>query len=230
MFPALRPASDGPAEVEDPFLTRAEAAAVLGVSERTIYRRLRAGALRPFMKRGERGVLREDVCALKEFANKPEAMPVNGATLAQLRAQIRELQYDLEKCEEILDLRRLPLGLSLPALAAKYRAAIQELGSGIVRGNEWNWAEFLMRLRWDDLEKIASTSGDPHPWRPFWRLVEMLYGAAAEKMADSSLVLRLSAARRCIEILSTLWVMEKCEQRRIAALKHDLLENQPAKK
>jgi excisionase family DNA binding protein len=157
------------------FLTKAQAAGRLGLSERSIYKLINKGHLRPF-RRGRRvGVLAEDVLAL-EASRKPEEQadpgdgPPTRRELAGVHAQLLMLENRMSVVRRLLNCYHQPLALSDLQLTGYYRLAEEQAAKGWPRDAEQVWVDFFQRIGHDELERLRGLVDDIHPWRPFYRL------------------------------------------------------------
>lgn len=158
-------------------MTKTEAAKLLGVSERGVYRYISRGYLRLAHDSGRTGVWESEVLGLKRVRDadaerRGELLPfaVNKTTLAMLHARIRTLEMQMTVIARILGVRHDPLGLTDPELAALATTAAGLAEEGWPPHVEEMWAGVFVRLRLEDLEQLERLTGDDHPWRPFHRL------------------------------------------------------------
>lgn len=227
LLPGYRPPPTDPKELDGdgPFVTRAQAAKFLGVHERTIFRRIEAGALRPCTDGRRRGVLREDVLALKRCDEDPPPIAINRETINRMDTELRVLKRELQMCWHVLDMRRWSLELSAEELVAKYHAAEKELA----HGTESEWVDIVARVRWSDFETIERVTGDRHPWRTFWRLADRLTNTRAVQRSFE-LQRTLSAAARRLEEMSHGWIIVRHDEERLKASAAALLAESSKKK
>jgi excisionase family DNA binding protein len=189
------------------FVSIAEAARQLGVSERTIYRYVRRGRLRQATQGSQRGVRRDDLEQLQRSVEDPALPPVNKLTLAYSFNQIRLLRQEMDLLVQTIDLGRPPLDLSPEQLVAHHAAARRRVQDADITAGR-DWIEFLLRLRDGDLKVIERKTGDPHPWIPFYELVEML-----RSPGDERTMRLIGAACSHIEKLVFAWITQKCGPR-----------------
>jgi excisionase family DNA binding protein len=209
MFPQLRsPFPDDPVDQDD-FTTRDNAAKALNVSERTVYRYLREGKLRPYVRGATHGVRTEDVQALLHPEDEGGTPPVNRRTLARMHREICELREVLERCREALNLRWTPLDLSAAELVRLYDEARLFFPESCQLRDVETWGTRLVRMRERDLALIEQGTSEPHPWIPFCALVGGLGGCVSEKQLPTRLAGLVSAAQQNINTLSYIWIVKK---------------------
>jgi excisionase family DNA binding protein len=192
------------------FFTKKQAAELLGVSERMIYRYLDRGYLRPATEGRQIGVYREDVLELREVRDReklrdqqePLPFQLNGKTIGLLHARVSTLESQMATVMRLLGLRSDPLRLTDPEALALYRQAAHHAEEGWSPHVEHQLADIFTRLRHDDLEQLERIANDPHPWRPFARLCATMYLAPH----DGELRGQLGAGRAHLRQLALVWV------------------------
>jgi excisionase family DNA binding protein len=159
------------------FLTKLEAAKRLGTSERTIFRLLDRGLLRP-AKEGRRiGVLEADVVLYAQAKNtatedRPAAPDREACDL--LMARVRALEVRLGIVERILNIHHPPLGLTACELVGLYKTVADYAEVGWSPHVEQMLADTFLRLMYEDLVQLRELVDDPLPWRPFLKLASTL--------------------------------------------------------
>jgi excisionase family DNA binding protein len=181
------------------FVTRAEAANLLGVTERTIFNLLRSGALRRSRQGDRRGVRRSDVLSYRDHGGTAK-IKKTARVSSVLERRVRHLHQDLEVVVELLDVQRQPLGLGADEVLELYRCAEAFASGTWPPGCERSWVGILLRLDISVLAALATKTGDPDPWRPFFRLRAALEDATSEATA-----LLLRAAEMHLVRLAVEW-------------------------
>jgi len=165
------------------FITRQQAAEILGVSQRTLYRFVQRAYLRPAKQGRTNGVLQEDVVELKEIRDRegrkdqdePLPFAFNSKSIGLLHARVSALENQMGTVHRLLGVRCDPLQLTEPELRALYQQATHEAEKGWSPHGEHQWADTFTRLRHEDLEQLHELADDEHPWRPFARLCATMY-------------------------------------------------------
>lgn len=157
------------------YITKREAAALLGVTTRTVSRYLDAGLAR-FEYRGKVAhILEEDLLRLDKGRKDFSGSPLNRDTFEAMRVQIDSLQAQMAVVLRILNLRHMELSLTGSEYKNLYEGANQLAAEGWPPHIEEQWSDVFMRLRIEDLEKIEPLVNDPHPWRAFLRLATSMH-------------------------------------------------------
>lgn len=185
--------------VSNDFVTRRQAANSLGTTERTIFNRIRSGALRRSIANGEHGVRKSDVIELASIAQAHRRSSRRVARLLVERS--RRIEVAVQAAIDILDLSRQSLALAAEELVELYRCAEAFSTGGWPLGCEHTWAEFFLRLDLNALGAIADAAVVRHPWRPFVRLHMRMIATA-----DSKNVLALRAAETHLRKLAVRWI------------------------
>lgn len=183
------------------FMSKAEAAQVLGVHERTIYNYLRKGILRPVASGRTIGVSREDVSRRVGDKNSPLPFTASKAFLSQLLARVTRLEQRVLTLEHILSVKRDPLRLSDAELLALHGAAEEYGKEGWPAPVEETWGSIFLRADTDHFERLEALTGDRHAWRPFYRLAAKM--ARRPRRPDNQDL--LTAGRSKLREVVTIW-------------------------
>lgn len=191
-------------KVGSTFLSKKDASVTLGVTERCIYNYIKRGYLRP-VKDGKRvGVRKEDVIEFQECMNSDMPFPVNKITMSRLVGQIRKLQEEMDTVKRMLNLRRRSIDLTGQELSSAYASAQYFIANGCPMGISEPWSDFFVRLTEEDLSKMAKEKEDPHPWRVFYKLCNILMEVAKlnkDKEAEELLIV----GRANLKTLVSIW-------------------------
>lgn len=176
--------------IEKTSISRTEAAEILGVSERSIFRYMQRGSLRRVVQQGRCEVARTDVSRL-------QAGRALEARLAEV--ELDELEQKLAKAIDIMDKLGDSLGLGPEDLVRVYEAAEFFADVGCPPAHARSWSEILLKLSRQDLEALATAMDVTDPWRPF------LQSALNQELPDDEpeLEMLMIAARNQILLLST---------------------------
>lgn len=156
-------------------MTTQQAARYLGVSMRTIYRYTTKGLLEAKCEGRKLFVAEEDVIKLKKGRRDMLSNPIQRDILAKLQAEVQTLKTQMATVMRLLNVRYEPLDMTLPECDLFYKAADQYSTEGWPPHIEEQWAEYFVRLKIEDLEKIELAVNDPHPWRPLLRLAATMH-------------------------------------------------------
>jgi excisionase family DNA binding protein len=157
------------------FVTTQQAADLLGVSVRTIYRYTRKGILQTECRRRSLYIAEDDLRQLIKGRRDVLTAPLQRDIIAKLIVEVQDIKTKMATVMRLLNLRNEPLTMTLPEYELFYRAAEQFSIEGWSPHIEETWAENFSRLRVEDFEQMEKAVGDPHPWRPFLRLVTTMY-------------------------------------------------------
>jgi hypothetical protein len=184
-------------------VTIVEAAAVLGLSPKSVHRYRRRGLLRAEKSWGG-GVLEQEVEAMqraRQSRSNARLSPTDRAAIEAVRGDLPELADRLDKLRCIMGVGRArpPLGevetATLWTLATMPPIDVSSPHVSSYLG------ELLPRVRHTDLEAMSAASGDPHPWRPLLHLATSL----ALAVDDPALQLEFASARQQLERHAWAW-------------------------
>lgn len=202
-------------------MTTQQAARYLGASARTIYRYASKGLIEAKCE-GRRLLLNEeDVIKVKKGRRDMLSNPVQKDILVKLQAEVQTLKTQMATVMRLLNIRYEPLGMTLPESELFYKAAEQYSTEGWPPHIEEQWAEYFVRLKTEDLEKVELAVNDPHPWRPILRLVATMHLNPWNK----ELTELLGAGRSNVLQVAGVWCVLKGESPRT----FDVLQDRDAK-
>lgn len=183
------------------FLKKERAAALLGVSRRTIFRYLERGLLKPAFDGKQIGVWEEDVLKLKNAREIDAPTALDRDLVMKLMVEIDTLQGQMATVLRILNVKFDALNLTDP----EYRSLYAMIDTYSVQGwsphIEQQMADTFVRLRIEDFERLEAVTGDPHPWRPILRLATTMHLSAF----DRGLQDQLAAGRSNVHNISGMW-------------------------
>lgn len=192
------------------YVTIQQAARYLGCSDRSIYRKTRRGQLE-FRTEGRHVLILEDsLLTLKKGQHDLLTSRVTKETILKMQVELQTLKTQVATCMRILNVRYDPLNSTLPEYENMYKSAEQLSIEGWPPHVEEPWAEYFLRLRTEDFEKIEIVTHDVHPWRPFLRLANSMYAAPWSKELSDL----LAAGKKNIENLAGIWCVLKEESPR----------------
>lgn len=188
------------------FLTKAEAARVLGCSVRTVFYRIQRGELRPYPNGPRVDVLEEDVIAYRDSKRKTDgerALPfaINRQTLLRLDTEVRVLRHELNQVLRVLNIRRDPLRLSDLEASALYKTALGYVTDGWPPQIEEMWANYFLRFSTEHFDQVERITKDHHPWRPFLKLANTMQ----LRPYNTELSLQLSSGREHMQSMVSVW-------------------------
>jgi predicted DNA-binding transcriptional regulator AlpA len=182
-------------------IRKEEAMAILGRGRSTLYRYIRKGYIRTQVMGRWIGVYEDDVRALKKEEEEPSPIPLNRKTISLLYTEVKTLRMQMNTVLHILDVRHQPLNLTAPEYQNLYRSAEQHIAEGWSPHVEQQWADTFVRMKVEDLAKIAEVANDPHPWRVFLHLVNSMFlRPYTEELRDL-----FATGKNNIEHLVSLW-------------------------
>lgn len=192
------------------YVTIEQAARLMGCHPRSIYRYARRGVVQTKCEGRHTFVLEEDVLAWKRGRRDPLSSELKKDIVAKLQAEVQTLKTQMAACMRILNIRYDPLNLTVPEYENLYRSAEQLSVEGWSPHVEEMWAEYFVRLRVEDLEKIELGTSDKHPWRPFMRLAATMHVNPYNKELSDM----LGAGRTNIQQVAGVWCVLKEESPR----------------
>lgn len=188
------------------FLTKAEAAQVLGCSVRTVFYKIQRGELRPVPQGPIVGVMEEDVIALRDSKLKRDgerALPfaINRQTMMRHDTEIRVLRRELDQVLRVLNIRREALKVSDLEASMLFRTAAQYATEGWPPQIEETWAGYFLRFQVSHFSQVESITKDRHPWRPVLKLVSTM----VLRPYNTELSLQLASGREHIQSMVSVW-------------------------
>lgn len=152
-----------------------KAAEALGVSQRQVYKYIAKGQLSSLQEGKQRSVSRKDVKALIDCKKKGVSRVANGLTVARIDADVQLLKKQVDILLRLNDIRYEPLDLEANELINLHDMAAHHLTIPWSPYEETMWCDVFVRLRLEDLEKVAQKEGYEDPWRPFLALSKAMY-------------------------------------------------------
>ncbi len=187
------------------FVTTKYAASILGVTDRTIYRYTKKGLLEARCEGRSLLISEEDVVKMKKGRRDMLASPLQRDVIAKLMAEVQALKIKVQTMEWMLNIKYEPLNLSLPEADLLYKAAQQFSVEGWAPHIEEQWADYFVRMKIEDFEKIELATNDNHPWRPFLRLASTMHLNPWNKGLEQA----LAAGRTNIHQTAGVWCILK---------------------
>jgi hypothetical protein len=192
------------------FLTIKQAAKLLEVNQRSIYRYAKRGILQARCEGRHTFVAEEDVLTMLKGKRDLLSSPLNRGVIGKLQAEVQTLKTQMAAVMRILNMKYDPFSFTVPEYEHLYRAAEQLSTTGWSPHEEEMWAEYFVRFRTEDFEKIEIAVGDKHPWRPFLRLATSMHVNPYNK----DLTDMLAAGRTNIQQTAGVWCVLKEESPR----------------
>ena len=184
------------------YITIEKAGEALSISRRTVYTYISRGYLRTVKEGQHQLVSRKDVRTLLDLGKKRnQSYAANKVAVAALDARVHSLEHEVETMKRILDLRVEHLALTAPELLSLYRMAEHHLTTPWSPHEEEQWTDVFVRIRLEDLEKLAEVVEDEDPWRPFHQLAK----AILTNPHDINLSLQINAGKNNLEKLAYIW-------------------------
>jgi excisionase family DNA binding protein len=202
------------------YMTVEQAAAVLGVSTRSIYRYAERGVLRAQCEGRSVLILEEDLRQVKKGRHEALSSPVKKDVISVLQAQVQTLNMQMATVMRILNVRYTPLNLTIPEYLNIYKSAQQMSTEGWAPHHEEIWSEYFVRITIEDLEGIELASEDKHPWRPILRLATTMHLSPYNR----HLTEMLAAGRMNVQHMAGIW----CVLREESPRTFDLLQERDA--
>lgn len=192
----------------DNTMSEADAAAYLGVTDRTVRNYIKKGLLSKVREGRTTKIPVEDVITLREDMHS-SAPVVSRTELLQHKARIRRLESNMEVVLRMLDAKDAPLGINAEYAKGLYDMARENLHAGAWALDAINpWLDIFDRLSEDDLDTMATATMDAHPWRVFLRLCNAMIAHVVgtsdyvTSLEAQSLHRKLAASRRRLRITS----------------------------
>lgn len=157
------------------YMTIDQAAAVLGVSRRTIHRYTERGLLSGKCEGRHTLISEDDLRLVKKGRKDISASPVRRDMVLKLQVEVETLKSHMATVMRILNIRYQPLNFTVPEYETFYKAAVQMSEEGWAPHSEEMWADYFVRITVEDLEGIELASEDKHPWRPLLRLATTMH-------------------------------------------------------
>lgn len=201
-------------------MTVAQAAAVLGVSTRSIYRYAKRGVLRAQCEGRSVLVLEEDLREVKKGRHEALSSSVKKDVVSTLQAQVQTLTMQMATVMRLLNVRYEPLKFTIPEYLNFYQTAQQMSVEGWAPHSEEMWSEYFVRITVEDFEGIEFATEDKHPWRPILRLATTMH----LNPYNRHLTDMLAAGRTNVQRVAGVW----CVLREESPRTFDLLQERDA--
>lgn len=183
------------------WISMERAADALGVSKRQVYKYIAKGQLTTHKDGGHTLVNRHDVRALIEARKKGVGKAVNPMTVARLDAEVQLLRKQVDTLMRLQDIRYEPLDLTAEDLSNLHQMAAHRIQNPWSPYEEKMWCDVFVRIRLEDLEKIAEHTGEEDPWRPFYALAKAMFNHPQDQ--ENKLI--LSAGKNNLERIGFIW-------------------------
>lgn len=204
------------------FITIPQAAALIGCSERSVFRYTKKGILHWKHEGRSTLVSEEDVRTLRKGRHDAASMTstVKRDIVTKLQIEVQTLKTQMATVMRLLNVRHEPLNFTLPEYKLFYQSAEQMSTEGWSPHVEEMWAEYFVRVTVEDLEGIERATEDKHPWRPLLRLVTTMH----LNPYDKALTEMLAAGRTNIQHIAGVW----CVLREESPRTFDILQERDA--
>jgi excisionase family DNA binding protein len=192
--------------VDSVFLTKEEAAKVLGIHVVTVFRMIARGELRAIRRGRFIGVFEEDVLALQSAKSdngqdRLAGVSIEPDVLARHQVELHTLRHEVNQLLRLVDARRDTLRGSNLEMIALYRTASDFSERGWSPYAEEVWVHNFLSLSSNNFRQLENATIDPHPWRPFMRLANtMLLRPYNHELRE-----QLCAARDHVEQMVGVW-------------------------
>lgn len=192
------------------YITVNEAAKLLDVAKRSIYRYAKRGLLKCKYEGVHTFVAEEDVLALNKGRRDLLAFPLTRDAVAKLTGEVQTLKTQIATCMRILNVKYDAFTFTAPEYDALYKSAEQAIADGWPPHVEEMWADYFVRFRIEDFEKMELATGNKHPWRPFLKLASSMHVA----LWEPALTDLLGAGKTNLQQVAGVWCMLKEEDPR----------------
>lgn len=200
----------------DELISRTEACELLNVEMRTMFHYLNKGYLKK-IERGRRTYLsKNDVLLFKKALEDPLINP-DKLLLTKIYLQVQQQQLDIDTVKKLLDLYHEPLNLEDFSILALYNAATALDIQSWDENWEQDWLELLIRFREEDFFQLEKVTKDPHPWKPFYKLI-LVTQDILDKRGDKELVEKYTSVRERFKKLILIWCEIKNSPRALVTL------------
>lgn len=192
-----------------------DAAAHLGVSERTVREYCKKGFLTFFRKRGDRRhwLLPLEVEEFRRDRDEAEGKSlITKKAFLEMRAEVRRLRAELDVVLRILDAKANPL-----RMGPTYAAELFSVCTSQLQSSSWSlaemepWVEIFLRVDEEDFRTVAEAVESRRPWKPFLQLCSaMAVAAVTHPSYETSLELQsihrqLAEGRRRLRVASLIY-------------------------
>lgn len=190
-------------------ITKKEAAEILGVTSRSVYRYILKGHLKEVQRDGGIFLESEEVEALK-VAHENPIKKIDGTIVNKLLAMIKEQRSEIDTIKRVLNLYNEPLELEDFSIRAYYNTAAELDILNWPKDWKTEWPMFILRLREEDLFQLERVMETPHPWKAFLKML-MVIQEILKKEKDYENLQLFNAARKHLNILISIWCEVKGE-------------------
>lgn len=133
---------------------------------------MQQGKLRVVTEGNISGIPEEEVYRLKQVLTGPNPSKLD---VSLLLARVLTLENKVAVLERIANVRYEPLNLTLPEYRTLYQMAEMLSAQGWSPHMEEQWADTLVRLKLEDLERLEEATDDAHPWRVFLKMATSMH-------------------------------------------------------
>jgi hypothetical protein len=157
------------------FITKTEAAALMGCSPKSIYRYVSKGLIRHHYDGRYLMVCEEDVLGMRLGRREMLNSPYTRDIIDKMVLDIQQLKTQMETVLRMLNINYSALNFTDPEYRNFYLVACQLANEGWSPHVEDQWADYFVRLKIEDLESLERITQDPHPWRPLLKLAATMH-------------------------------------------------------
>lgn len=157
------------------YITVEQAATILGVSSRSIYRYATKGLLQTSFDGRHTFVDETGIHRIKKGRHDVLASPLKKDVISMLLIEVQTLKMQMATVMRILNVRYEPLGFTAPEYQRLYQSAEQMANEGWAPQSEEMWAEYFVRITVEDLENIGRVTESKHPWIPLLKLATTMH-------------------------------------------------------
>jgi excisionase family DNA binding protein len=183
-------------------VSKLEAAKMLGISERKVYRLINQGYLTTQRVGLLVGIPEDEVIRFSKADGEPApAIAFSPKNFAKLWEEMQMVKAQLTACMRMLNIKLESLNLEDQELQNLHTMATMYSEKGWPPQVEDVWASTFLRISTPDFEQLKKLTKDEHPWRPFYLLCAMM----AHTPYDKTLKDLFIAGRSHIHGLAYVW-------------------------
>lgn len=157
------------------FIYKEKACELAGICERSLYRYAQKGLIET-KREGRRTLFKEDdLLRIKKHKRDIAKSPLTAEMFLKLMSEVQTLKTQMSAVMRILNIKYDALQMTSPEYERFYQIAEQYSQEGWPPHAEEMWADYFVRMKLEDLEKLEIITKDPHPWRPFLRLASTMH-------------------------------------------------------
>lgn len=182
-------------------ISKKQAAQLLGVCERSVYKYISQGILHTERSGRMIGVYEEEVLQLRSSGGTPDRplkIAFNPASFAKLYEEVQYLKSRVHTLEHVFDVTAHRLNLPDDELYRQYMAAKTYSQEGWPPHVEQQWADTFLRLGPDDLRQLKAYTKDEHPWKPFYLFCACMNQSMYNKYLKDQLVAALHHLKKLV--------------------------------